>query len=107
MFHINDSLNGKGTLTVKDGEMTVHITLQSKKIVNLYLGKAVDAKKEGAELIEPTVDTVTNEDGETEEVYGFDVPVKAVGEDFDLALIGTQGKWYDHVVSVSNPVKVD
>ena len=27
-----------------------------------------------------------------------------LGEEFDLALIGTKGKWYDHKVSVSNPV---
>ena len=26
---------------------------------------------------------------------------------FDLALIGTKGKWYDHKVSVSNPVKAE
>ena len=35
------------------------------------------------------------------------VPVKALDKDFDLALIGTKGKWYDHTVSVTNPVKVD
>lgn len=107
MFRVNDALDGKGTLTVKNGKMTVHITLTSQNIVNLYLGKAKDAQKDGADLIEPVLDEVTNDQGETEEVNGFDVPVKAIGEDFDLALIGTKGKWYDHVVSVSNPVKVD
>ncbi len=107
MFRVNDTLDGKGTLTVKNGKMTVHITLTSQNIVNLYLGKAKDAQKDGADLIEPVLDEVTNDQGETEEVNGFDVPVKAVGEDFDLALIGTKGKWYDHVVSVSNPVKVN
>lgn len=45
--------------------------------------------------------------GSTEEVYGFDVPVKALDETFDLALVGTKGKWYDHEVSVSNPVKAE
>ncbi len=107
MFRVNDALDGKGTLTVKNGKMTVHITLTSQNIVNLYLGKAKDAQKDGADLIEPVLDEVTNDQGETEEVNGFDVPVKAIGEDFDLALIGTKGKWYDHVVSVSNPVKVN
>ncbi len=107
MFRVNDTLDGKGTLTVKNGKMTVHITLTSQNIVNLYLGKAKDAQKDGADLIEPVLDEVTNDQGETEEVNGFDVPVKAIGEDFDLALIGTKGKWYDHVVSVSNPVKVN
>ncbi len=106
MFHVHDSLDGKGTLTVKNGKMTVHVTLTSQNIVNLYLGKAADAQKDGAELLEPVLDEVT-EDGETKEVNGFDIPVEAVGEDFDCALIGTKGTWYDHVVSVSNPVKVD
>ena len=50
-------------------------------------------------------DTVTYSDGTTEEVNGFDVPVPALDEEFDLALIGTKGKWYDHKVSVSNPVR--
>ena len=58
-------------------------------------------------LLEPTTDTVTYSDGTTEEVYGFDVPVPALDEEFDLALIGTKGKWYDHKVSVSNPVKAE
>ena len=103
MFHVNETLDGKGTLTVENGEMTLHITLQSKKIVNLFLGLAADAEKDGAEILEPTVDMVTYPDGMTEEVYGFDVPVTVIGEDFDLALIGTKGVWYDHKVSVSNP----
>lgn len=103
MFHINETLDGKGTLTVKDGQMTIHITLASKNIVNLFEGTAEDAKKDGADLIQPTTDTVTYDDGMTDEVYGFDVPVPSLDEEFDLALIGTKGKWYDHKVSVSNP----
>lgn len=105
MFHVSEACDGKGTLTVKDGEMTIHISLTSKKIVNLYPGLAKDAEKEGAELLQPTTDTVTYEDGTTEEVYGYDVPVPSLDKEFDLALIGTKGKWYDHKVSVSNPVK--
>ena len=49
-------------------------------------------------------DTVTYSDGTTEEVYGFDVPVEALDQEFDLAIIGTKGVWYDHKVSVSDPV---
>lgn len=105
MFHVNEACDGKGTLTVKDGKMTIHISLASKKIVNLFPGFAEDAKKEGAAVLEPTVDSVTYSDGITEEVYGFDVPVPVLEEEFDLALIGTKGKWYDHKVSVSNPEK--
>ncbi len=103
MFHVNEAKNGKGVLTVKDGKMTIHISLASENIVNLFPGKAEDAKKDGAVLLQPTKDTMTYNDGTTEEVYGFDIPVPAIGESFDLAIIGTKGTWYDHKVTVSNP----
>ncbi len=103
MFHVNEACDGKGTLTVKDGKASIHISLTSKNIVNLFCGLAEDAQKDGAELLEPVVDTVTYSDGMTEEVYGFDVPVPALDEEFDLALIGTKGVWYDHKVKVTNP----
>ena len=105
MFHANETKDGKGTLTVKDGKMVFHVTLHSKNIVNLFPGKAEDAQKDGAELLQPTVDTVTYSDGTTEEVYGFDIPVTVIDQEFDLALIGTKGVWYDHKVSIENPVK--
>ena len=44
---------------------------------------------------------VTYSDGTTETVNGFAVPVEALGEDFDLAILGEKGTWYDHVVSVT------
>ena len=91
------------SLTVKDGKMTIHISLASQKIVNLFVGTAEDAAKEGAELLQPTIDTVTYADGTTEEVNGYDVPVEALDKEFDLAIIGTKQKWYDHKVSVSDP----
>ena len=103
MFHVSEACDGKGILTVKNGEMTIHISLMSKKIVNLYPGLAEDAEKDGAELLMPTEDTVTFSDGLTEVVYGFDVPVPVLEEEFDLALVGTKGTWYDHKVKVSNP----
>ena len=107
MFHVNEACDGKGTLTGEDGKMTIHISLGSKNIVNLYPGLAADAQKEGAEILQPTVDTVTYSDGFTEEVNGFDVPVPALEQEFDLALLGKKGKWYDHKVIVSNPVAQD
>ena len=103
MFHVSEACEGKGTLTVKNGEMTIHISLTSKRILNLYCGLAADAQKEGAELLQPTEDVVKFSDGTTEEVYGFDVPVPALGKEFDLALVGSKGKWYDHKVTVSDP----
>ena len=104
MFHVNEAKEGKGELTVKNGEMTIHISLVSKKIVNLFVGLAEDAKKDGAQLLQPTTDTVTYSDGMTEEVFGFDVPVEAIDKEFDLAILGESGRWFDHKVSVSNPV---
>lgn len=103
MFHVNEANEGRGTLTVRDGEMTIHISLVSKSIRKLFAGTAEDAGKDGAELLEPTTDTVTYSDGMSEEVYGFDIPVPALEEEFDVALIGKKGKWYDHKVTVSDP----
>ena len=102
MFHVNEASDGKGTLAVEDGQMTLHISLQSKKIVNLYVGMAADAPDHEADWLQPTTDTVTYSDGTSEEVYGFDVPVEALDTDFQLAILGTKGKWYDHTVSVRN-----
>ena len=102
MFHVNEASDGKGTLTVEDGQMTLHISLQSKKIVNLYVGMAADPPDHEADWLQPTTDTVTYSDGTSEEVYGFDVPVEALDTDFQLAILGTKGKWYDHTVSVRN-----
>ena len=92
MFHVNEAMDGKGTLTVEDGKMTIH---------------AEDAQKDGAELLQPTTDTINYSDGTSDEVYGFDVPVPTLDKEFDLALIGKKGTWYDHKVSVTNPVKVE
>lgn len=107
MFRVNEANDGKGILTVKDGEMTIHVSLGSKNIVNLFAGMAEDAQRDGAELLEPTTDTVTYSDGISEEVYGFDIPVPALDDEFDVALIGKKGKWYDHKVSVSDPEKIE
>ena len=107
MFHVNEAKEGKAELTVKDGKMTAHITLPSKNIVNLFVGTAADAQKDGAELLQPTTDTITYDDGSTEEVYGFDVPVEALDQEFDLAILGKKGKWYDHKVSVADAKVVE
>ena len=47
MFHVNEANDKKGELTVKDGKMTIHVSLVSKKIVNLFAGTAEqDSKKD-------------------------------------------------------------
>ena len=107
MFHVNEAYGNIGTLTVKDGQMTIHVTLASKNIVNLFPGLSEDAQKEGAALLEPTTDTVDYKDGPTDEAYGFDIPVPAIGEEFDCALLGKKGKWYDHKVMVSDPAPAE
>ncbi len=107
MFHINETLNDKAVLTVENGVGTVHITLTSKNIVNLYSGFAADAEADEENWLQPTLDEVTYDDGMTEEVNGFDVPVPVIGEEFDLALLGTKGTWYDHKVVVANPVAIE
>ena len=63
-------------------------------------GKGVLTVKAG----KMTIDEVTYSDGTTDEVYGFDIPVEKLDENFNVAIIGKKGTWYDHVVSVSNPV---
>lgn len=107
MFHVNEADEGKGVLTVENGKMTIHVRLASKKIVNVYAGLAKDAETDAANVIQPTTDTVTYSDGDTKEVYGFDIPVPTLDEEFDVAILGEKGTWYDHKVSVSNPVAIE
>ena len=102
MFHANEAFDGKGALTVKEGRMTLHVSLVSKNIVNLYVGTAEDAASHEADWLQPTTDVVNYSDGTSDEVYGFDIPVEALDEDFQLAILGTKGKWYDHTVRVAN-----
>ena len=106
MFHVNEALKGKGVLTVKNGEMTVHVTLASKKITLLFAGSAEEAQASETH-IEPTTDSVTYDDGMTDEAYGFDIPVPAMDEEFPCAILGSKGTWYDHMVSVSDPVPME
>ena len=108
MFHINEAKEGKGELTVKNGEMTLHVTLTSKKIVNLFVGTTEEAEAaDESELLQPTTDEVTYSDGMTDEVYGYDIPCPGIGEPFDVSIIGTHDNWYTHPVTVTNPVPVE
>ena len=102
MFHVNDVYEGKAKLVVESGKAKLNLVMPSKNILNLYPGLAEDAQKDGAELISPSTVTVTYADGMEEEVYAFEVPVSVYDEEFDLALIGKKGVWYDHKVKISN-----
>ncbi|MCI5829102.1 MAG: hypothetical protein UHY90_11085 [Treponema sp.] len=106
MFHANDSKKGMGTLIVNDGRMIFHVSLAGKSIVNLFAGKAADAKDKEDLWLKPTKDKVTYADGYSETVNGFDIPVSKIGKDFDLALIGKKGIWYDHRVSVDEVAEI-
>ena len=102
MFHINEMMNGEGELTVKNGEMTMKIVLSGDGILNLYSGLAKDAEKDEKNWIDHEVVTVKYDDGTEEEVNSFVIPVEAIDEEFDLALVGKKNKWYDHKVIVSD-----
>lgn len=103
MFHANEACDGKGVLTVQDGQMSIYVTLAGKGIVNLFPGTAEDAQKPGAEWLQPTLETVHYSDGTTDEANAFLIPVPYLDEEFDVALVGKKGTWYDHKVSVSDP----
>jgi len=103
MFHLNETVKGRGILTVQDGEMMLHITLASTGIVELYYGTAEEAKADEAGWIHYTEDEVTYSDGATEVVYGFDVPVPSLDREYKVAILGTKGTWYDHKMKVTDP----
>ena len=106
MFHVNEVYDGRGVLSVSGEKMVIHIVMPSKNIVNLYPGTAEDAQKEGAQLLDPLIESVTYPDGTSEDVYSFDIPVPCLDKEFDCALLGKKGKWYDHKVTVSDPKKI-
>lgn len=103
MFHANEACDGKGVLTVQNGQMSIYVTLAGTGIVNLFPGTAEDAQKPGAEWLQPTLETVHYSDGTTDEANAFLIPVPYLDEEFDVALVGKKGTWYDHKVSVSDP----
>lgn len=100
MFHVNEAAK-ISTLTVKNGKMSIHVSLAGDGILNLYVGSAEDAQNDEKNWLSPTTDKVKYEDGTEEEVNGFDIPVEALDTEYSVALIGKKGKWYDHKVSVS------
>ena len=107
MFHANEACDGKGVLTVQNGQMSIYVTLAGKGIVNLFPGTAEDAQKPGAEWLQPTLETVHYSDGTTDEANAFLIPVPYLDGEFDVALVGKKGTWYDHKVSVSDPQPLD
>ena len=107
MFKINETKEGRGILTVKDGKMTMEIVLSGDGIVGLYEGLAKDAKNDEKNRINCSKVTVKYYDGSEEEVNSFVIDVPVLDKEFDLALIGKKEKWYDHKVIVSDVKPVE
>ena len=108
MFHANEACDGKGTLTVENGEMTIHVSLAGTSILNLFPGvKPKTRRRKGRSCSSPPPTPLPIPTASRRRSIGFDIPVPALDEEFDLALIGKKGTWYDHKVSVSNPVPVE
>lgn len=107
MFKINETKEGRGILTVKDGKMTMEIVLSGDGIVGLYGGLAKDAKNDEKNRINCSKVTVKYDDGSEEEVNSFVIDVPVLDKEFDLALIGKKEKWYDHKVIVSDVKPVE
>lgn len=107
MFKINETKEGRGILTVKDGKMTMEIVLSGDGIVGLYEGLAKDAKNDEKNRINCSKVTVKYDDGSEEEVNSFVIDVPVLDKEFDLALIGKKEKWYDHKVIVSDVKPVE
>ena len=107
MFHVNEAYNDMGTLIVRDGKMSLRIVLASTKIVELYVGTADEAKAEGAQTAVGTARSVSYSDGSVEEANEFEISVPALDEEFDCALLGSKGKWYDHKVKVSEATAIE
>ena len=59
-------------------------------------------RKDGAQLLEPTETTVTFDDGYKKKCYAFDIPVAEIDKEFDCAILGEKGSWYNHKVKVTD-----
>ena len=103
MVHLNEVCDGRCTLTVDDdGNATAHLIMPSTSIRELFVGTKDDAQKPGAALIEAQEEKVTYDDGYKETVSAFDLPVPVVDEEFDMALVGKKGNWYDRKVKLTD-----
>lgn len=103
MIHLNEVCEGRCTLTVDaDGNAVAHLIMPSTSIQKLYLGTKDEAQKPGAELIEAQEEKVKYDDGYKQTVSAFDLPVPVIDQEFDMALVGKKGKWYDHKVKFTD-----
>lgn len=106
MFGVNKSDNGEGYLRVKNGSMSCTIRLKGTGYKKLFIGTTQDAataeKNGDPSIILPIrtdVISVTDEEGfESEKkIYVFEVPVKSLGTEIQIAARGS--KWYDKTMT--------
>lgn len=103
MIHLNEVCEGRCTLTVDaDGNAVAHLIMPSTSIQKLYLGTKDKAQEPGAELIEAQKEKVVYDDGYKQTVSAFDLPVPVIDQEFDMALVGKKGNWYDHKVKFTD-----
>lgn len=97
MIGLNSALNGKTTLTVKNGKMTVHVPMQGVGLTKAFVGSSKSARKKGAKTIKGKTEQVGDE-----EVLAFDIPVKKLNKSFKVCFFSKRKKrWYQKNVTVS------
>lgn len=97
MIGLNDALNGKTTLTVKNGKMTVHVPMKGVGLTKAFAGTSKAAGKKGAKMAKRTTAHIDGED-----VYAFDIPVKKLNKSFAVSFFSKRNKkWYQKTAKVS------
>ena len=100
MIGLNDALDGKTTLTVKKGKMTVHVPMKGTGLTKAFVGTAKSASKKGAKTIKGKKEKVGGDKG-----LAFDIPVKKLNKSFNVCFWSKRRKrWYQKSVKVTyNP----
>ena len=97
MIGLNDALDGKTTLTVKNGKMTVHVPMKGVGLTKAFVGTAKNAAKKGAKTIKGKSEKVGDET-----VLAFDIPVKSLNKSFTVSFYSKRKKsWYQKTVKVT------
>lgn len=85
-------------LVVEGGAYTASLSLPGEGFSRLYFGTAEEAATASDDLV---YDYYLSEDG----LYTFDVPVKALDEELQIAAFGhRRDTWYDHTITFHAPV---
>ena len=97
MIGLNDALDGKATLTAKNGKMKVHVPMKGIGLTKAFVGTAKNAAKKGAKIIKGKKEKVGDET-----VLAFDIPVKSLNKSFTVSFFSKRKKsWYQKTVKVT------